>query len=74
MANEISKKERSLRIEMLEAENRASKSKAEDSKRHHEKELQKIHDISNAIAVGMSIFNPFILISFKDNGEAKNDK
>ena len=54
--------ERWLHIAKLEADNRASKEKSEELKLAHNRKMQDINNISNAVAVAMSIFNPFLLL------------
>lgn len=72
MTNELSKKEMWSHIEKLESSNRESKAKSEESKRKHEKRAQKLNNISNAMTACAAIFNPFVLLSLKDNdGEKK---
>jgi hypothetical protein len=66
--------ERWLHIAKLEADNRASKAKYEKSKREHEMKMQRIVNISQAVTVAMSIFNPFILLSLVPPKDKKNDK
>jgi hypothetical protein len=63
--------EKWLYIAKLEAENRASKTKSEALKRKHQSKMNHMTNISHAITVAMSIFNPIILLSSQDE---KNDK
>lgn len=60
--------ERWLYIAKLEAENVASEAKQEELIREHNRKSQKLNDISNAVVIAMSIFNPAIL------GPCKNKK
>jgi hypothetical protein len=58
----MSTEERWVHIAKLEAENRASKVKYENSKREHEMKMQRIVSISQGVTVAMSIFNPLALM------------
>jgi hypothetical protein len=58
----MSTEERWVHIAKLEAENRASKVKYENSKREHEMKMQRIVNISQAVGMAMSIFNPLALL------------
>jgi hypothetical protein len=65
--------ERWLHIAKLEADNRASKEKSEALTREHDRKIQRLNDISNAVGIAMSIFNPVILIPFQDKKKDKGD-
>ena len=54
--------ERWLHITKLEADSRAGKEKSEERKRANDRKMQDISNISNAITIAMSIFNPFLLL------------
>tara|TARA_R110000803_G_scaffold177889_2_gene240301 strand:+ start:649 stop:870 length:222 start_codon:yes stop_codon:yes gene_type:complete len=66
--------ERWLHIAKLEANNRASKEKSDALNREYERETQRIANISQAVGIAMSIFNPFILLSLVPPKDKKNDK
>jgi hypothetical protein len=67
----VNTQERWLHIEKLEADNRESKEKSEALKREHDRKMQSMTNISNAVVVAMSIFNPCVLLLTQDK---KNDK
>ncbi len=63
--------ERWNHIAKLEANNIASKEKSSALKREYDRKMQHITDISNAVGIAMSIFNPCVLLLPQDK---KNDK
>jgi hypothetical protein len=63
--------ERWNHIAKLEDENRASKEKSAVLKRKHQSKLQHMTNISNAVGIAMSIFNPCVMLLTQDK---KNDK
>jgi hypothetical protein len=63
--------ERWLHIAKLEANNRASKEKSDALNREYEREMQSLNDISNAVSIAMSIFNPVILIPCKSKKDTE---
>jgi hypothetical protein len=64
-------RERWIHIAKLEDESRASKVKSAALKHKHQSKLQHMTDISNAVGIAMSIFNPCVLLLTQDE---KNDK
>ncbi len=63
--------ERWIHIAKLEADNRASKVKSAAVIREHDRKMQRMNDISNAVGIAMSIFNPCALLLTQDK---KNNK
>jgi hypothetical protein len=73
MGDEMSTEEGWLHIAKLEAKNRVSKDKHEVLMREHDRKSKRLNDISNAVSIAMSIFNPVILIPFQDKKKDKGD-
>ena len=74
MGDTMNTEERWLHIAKLEANNRASKEKSDALNREHEREMQRIANVSQAVGIAMSIFNSFILLSLVPPKDKKNDK
>tara|TARA_R110000851_G_scaffold119283_2_gene246912 strand:- start:1039 stop:1422 length:384 start_codon:yes stop_codon:yes gene_type:complete len=70
----MSTEERWVHIAKLEANNRASKEKSDTLNREHEREMQRMANVSQSAGIAMSIFNPFILLSSVPPRDKKNDK
>jgi hypothetical protein len=67
----MSTEERWVHIAKLEADNRVSRDKNRALIRAHERKMQRINNISNAVGIAMSIFSPLALMALtskrKDN-------